>query len=97
MDGDSLIIYKKNIAAVIDKHGVTMHIHRRADDYPLAAVACQETATGHAEEFCHEKSAFIYYVIEGRGTRVIEAIEYPVEAGDVSLFLRDGGSTLLAC
>ncbi len=37
----------------------------------------------HAEEFYHEKSAFINYIIEGRGTWVIEDIEYPIEAGDV--------------
>ena len=83
MDSDSLMIYKKNTATVIEKHGVTMHIYSSADDCPQAAVAYQETATGHAEEFYHEKSAFIYYIIEGRGTWVIEDIEYPVEAGDV--------------
>ena len=83
MDGDSLMIYKKNSAVVIEKHGVTMHIYPSTDDCPQAAVVYQETATGHAEEFYHEKSAFIYYIIEGRGTWVIEDIEYPVEAGDV--------------
>lgn len=96
MEGDSLMIYKKSTAAIIEKHGVTMHIYTGIDDCPQAAVVYQETATGHAEEFYHEKNAFIYYIIEGQGTWVIEDIEHPVEAGDVVIVPRVEGSILLA-
>jgi hypothetical protein len=34
VDDDSLMIYKKNTAAVIEKHGVTMHVYTSADDCP---------------------------------------------------------------
>jgi len=66
VDGDSLTIYKKNAAAVIEKHGVTMHIYTSTEDCPQAAVAYQETATGHAEEFYHEKSGLSITLLRDR-------------------------------
>lgn len=90
------MIYKKDTAAVTEKHGVTMHIYTSADDCPQAAVAYQETATGHAEEFYHEKSAFIYYIIEGRGTWVIEVSSTRSRRVTLSLFPRAIGSILRA-
>ncbi len=77
------MIYPSSKAVVIEKHGVRMRIYNSARDCPQAAVALQETDRGHAEEFYHEKSAFIYYVIEGGGTWIIEDREYPVRTGDV--------------
>lgn len=79
----SPMIYKKSNAFSLEKHGVSMRIYNDLKDCPQAAVAYQETATGHAEEFYHEKSAFIYYIIEGSGTWIIEDVEYPVEKDDV--------------
>ena len=43
----------------------------------------QETDKGHSEEFLHEKSDFIYYILEGSGTWVIEDREFKVKTGDV--------------
>ncbi len=77
------MIHKKKDAVEIEKQGVRMYIYNGKEDCPQAAVAYQETEKGHAEEFCHEKSAFIYYIIEGHGTWVIEDVEHSVEAGDV--------------
>ncbi len=77
------MIYKKNSALTLEKHGVAMRIYNDMWDCPQAAVAYQETSSGHAEEFYHERSVFIYYIIEGCGTWVIEDIEYPVEKDDV--------------
>lgn len=60
-----------------------MRIYTGASPCPNAAVVYQETETGHAEEFLHEKSAFVFYIIEGSGVWVIEDEEQPAEAGDV--------------
>jgi mannose-6-phosphate isomerase-like protein (cupin superfamily) len=80
---DSPIVYKKENSFAIEKHGVRMRIYNGAADCPQAAVVYQETDSGHAEEFLHETSYFIYYIIEGSGTWIIEDIEYEVSAGDV--------------
>ncbi len=77
------MVFKRGNAPLIEKHGVSMRIYNGADDCPQAAVVWQETDTGHAEEFLHERSAFIFYIVEGGGVWVIEDVEHPVEAGDV--------------
>ena len=77
------IVFKRAQAFHTAKQGVAMWIYNGREDCPQAAVAYQETDKGHAEEFYHEKSAFIFYIIEGMGTWIIEGEEYPVEATDV--------------
>lgn len=77
------MIYKQKDAFQAEKHGVRMWIYGRDPKVENAAVAYQETGTGHAQEFYHEKSAFVFYIIEGKGVWVIEDEEYPVEATDV--------------
>ena len=77
------MVYRKKDAVLIEKYGVRMRIYNSSEDCPQAAVAYQETEKGHAEEFIHHKSAFIYYILEGKGTWVIEGKEYDAEAGDV--------------
>jgi predicted house-cleaning noncanonical NTP pyrophosphatase (MazG superfamily)/mannose-6-phosphate isomerase-like protein (cupin superfamily) len=79
----SRIVFKPENAQVIEKHGVRMRIYTTKFDCRNAAVLYQETETGHAEEFLHEISNFVYYIIEGRGTWTIEDKEYEVQAGDV--------------
>lgn len=76
-------VFPRLNAEIIDKHGVRMHIHSWAGDCDFAAVVYEETDVGHLEEFFHENSAFIYYIIEGEGVFVIEGSEYPVRATDV--------------
>ena len=77
------MVYKHENAVHITKHGVAMSIYNSRADCPQAAVVHQHTGTGHHQEFYHEKSAFIYYIIQGSGTWVIEDVEYPVTARDV--------------
>ncbi len=77
-----MILHRRD-AFTVTKHGVDMWIYGGADGCPQADVAYQETQTGHAEEFYHDTSAFVFYVIEGHGTWVIEDEEFPVEATDV--------------
>jgi len=79
----SRIVFRHETAKVIEKHGIRMRIYTTKTDCRNAAVLYQETETGHAEEFLHEKSDFIYYILEGSGTWVVEDKEYGVRAGDV--------------
>lgn len=60
-----------------------MWVYNDKDQCPQAAVVFQKTTTGHAEEFLHEKSAFIFYILKGSGTWIIEDREYAVQATDV--------------
>jgi mannose-6-phosphate isomerase-like protein (cupin superfamily) len=76
-------VIRREDAALLEKHGVKMHIYTGAAEGAPAGVVYQETESGHAEEFRHDKSAFIYYIIEGEGVYVIGGVEYPVGAGDV--------------
>ncbi|HOT43902.1 MAG TPA: cupin [Spirochaetota bacterium] len=77
------MICKKSNFFYLEKHGVSMRLYNDLTDCPHAAVAYQETAAGRAEESYHEKSAFIYYNIEGSDTWIIEDVEYPVDKDDV--------------
>ncbi len=77
------MVYKRNNDVSFEKYGVRMTVYNAREDFPHAAIAYQETETGHAEEFVHEKSAFVYYILEGEGTWVIDGREYPVKATDV--------------
>lgn len=76
-------IFKSENAEIIDKHGVRIKIYTSKNDSKNAAVLYQETDKGHSEEFLHEKSDFIYYILEGSGTWVIEDKEFEVKTGDV--------------
>ena len=77
------MIFKREGAARVRKHGVDMWIYSGREACEQASVVYQETARGHDEEFTHARSAFVFYILEGRGTWVIEDIAYPVEATDV--------------
>lgn len=60
-------VFHRQDAFATAKNGVDMWIHTGVDASAPVAVAYQETATGHAQEFRHHTSAFIFYVIEGEG------------------------------
>lgn len=77
------MVFKKTEALKLEKHSVRMWVYNCAEGCPQAGIAYQETETGHAQEFYHDKSAFVFYIIEGRDTWVIEDEEYPVESSDV--------------
>ena len=68
-------------AVDLEKHGVRMRVYT-AEGAP-AGVVYLETERGHAEEFLHEKSAFVYYIVEGEGAYVLDGVEHPVRTGDV--------------
>jgi mannose-6-phosphate isomerase-like protein (cupin superfamily) len=78
-----LVVFKPENAEVIEKYGVRMRVYTTKADFRNAAVLYQETEKGHAEEFMHERSDFIYYVLEGSGTWIVEDREFEVRTGDV--------------
>jgi len=76
-------VFHRKDAFHTSKNGVDMWIYNGKNDLPEAAVVYQETAAGHAEEFRHTKSAFVFFIIEGAGEWVIEGESFPVTAHDV--------------
>jgi len=74
-------VIRREEAVDLEKHGVRMRVC--TTEGAPAGIVYQETESGHAEEFCHEKSTFIYYIVEGEGVYVIGGVEHRVRAGDV--------------
>lgn len=60
-----------------------MRIYTTKAESENAGVLYQETHKGHTEEFLHEKSDFIYYILEGDGVWIVEDREFEARAGDV--------------
>ena len=79
------MIIRQSDAIHISKNGVDMWIYNGKDQLAEAAVAYQETAAGHSEEFRHTKSAFAFFIVEGEGTWFIEDEAFAVKAHDVVL------------
>lgn len=77
------MVFKPEDAAVIEKKGVKMRIYTTKAESENAGVLYQETQKGHTEEFLHEKSDFIYYILEGSGVWIVEDREFEAQAGDV--------------
>lgn len=77
------VVFKPEDTAVIEKKGVKMRIYTTKAEFKNAAVLYQETQKGHKEEFLHEKSDFIYYILEGSGVWIVEDREFEARAGDV--------------
>jgi mannose-6-phosphate isomerase-like protein (cupin superfamily) len=77
------MILKRSDAFQTTKNDVDMWIYGGGDGFEQAAVVYQETSVGHSEEFRHNKSAFVFYIIEGAAEWVIEGKTFPVKAIDV--------------
>lgn len=77
------VVFKPEDAAVIEKKGVKMRIYTTKAESENAGILYQETHKGHTEEFLHEKSDFIYYILEGDGVWIVEDKEFEARAGDV--------------
>ncbi len=73
------MIIKEKDAIKSRKAGVSMRIYKGK----VANLVFQQTKKGHAEEFYHTKSTFIYYIIQGRGTWFIEGKRHQVKKGDL--------------
>ena len=74
--------FSKKEAVRFRKSGVEMWVYSDKNNCDKGNLIYQEVDGGHNEEFLNSRSAFIYYIVEGRGIFVIEDEEIPVEAGD---------------
>lgn len=61
------------------KLGVLMRIYKGKG----AGIVFQQTDKGHAEEFYHTRSTFMYYIIDGKGSWIINGRSHPVRKGDL--------------
>jgi mannose-6-phosphate isomerase-like protein (cupin superfamily) len=77
------MIIKKGQAKHETKFGVDMWIYTETSQSPAASIVYEETDQGHCEEFYHQKSYYIFYILEGQGTWVIDGVDYLVEATDL--------------
>lgn len=77
------VVFKSEDATVIEKKGVKMRIYTTKAESENAGILYQETHKGHTEEFLHEKSDFIYYILEGDGFWIVEDKEFEARTGDV--------------
>jgi mannose-6-phosphate isomerase-like protein (cupin superfamily) len=63
-----------------NKHGVDLTVY--GENYPLANVVHVSVKQGHFQEFS-SKSAYIYYVVEGNGTFVLNGEPVQARATDL--------------
>lgn len=75
--------YTREEADSFEKSGVDLWEYVGDGDLDQADVLYIEVDGGHTEEFYHEESAFIYYVLDGEGTFYLDGDEVPVEETDV--------------
>lgn len=75
--------YTKEGADAFKKSGVELWEYVGDGDLDQADVLYIEVDGGHNEEFYHDESAFIYYVLDGEGTFYLDGDETPVSETDV--------------
>lgn len=73
--------YTAKEAKKFNKYGIDLTVY--GENYPPVNVVHVHVAEGHYEEFYDEKSAFIYYIIKGKGTYVLNDEKIEVEATDL--------------
>lgn len=73
--------YTAKDAQKIKKHGIDLVIY--GENVPAANVCYVEVEEGHFQEFFDKKSHFIYYIIEGYGTFVLDDEKVEVKGTDL--------------
>lgn len=73
--------YTAKDAAKLNKHGVDLTVY--GGGTPEANVVHVSVDDGHFEEFYNTHSHFIYYIIDGKGTFVLDDEPVEVEATDL--------------
>jgi len=68
-------------AKKFNKYGIDLVVY--GENFPAANVVHVSVQKGHLEEFYDIKSAYIYYIVEGRGTFVLNDEKLEVEATDL--------------
>jgi len=73
--------YTADEARKFNKHGIDLTIYRQNE--PSASVSRVSVKKGHFQEFLDTKSAFTYYIIEGKGTFMLDDDPVEVQATDL--------------
>jgi mannose-6-phosphate isomerase-like protein (cupin superfamily) len=73
--------YTANRAQKFNKYGVDLTVY--GENEPSANVCHVSVKKGHFEEFYNKKSTFTYYIIEGKGTFMLDSKPVEAEATDL--------------
>lgn len=73
--------YTAKNAHKFNKHGIDLTVY--GEDVPEANVVFVSVDKGHFQEFYDVGSYFIYYIIEGKGTFVLDDEKVEAEATDL--------------
>jgi mannose-6-phosphate isomerase-like protein (cupin superfamily) len=74
-------IFSKKDAKKFNKYGIDLVVY--GEDFPEANVVHVSVKEGHFEEFYDIKSTYIYYIVQGEGTFVLNDEKIQVEATDL--------------
>lgn len=75
--------FTKDKAFKFDKAGVKGWVYVGKEQLPNAGVVLLETEKGHETVIKSTRSAWIYYVISGKGKFVIDGKDFPCKKNDV--------------
>lgn len=73
--------YTQKDAKKVDKHGINLTIYEGR--VPTASVVRVHVDEGHFQEFYDKQSAYLYSIINGRGTFMLNDEPVEAEAGDL--------------
>ncbi|TAL46874.1 cupin domain-containing protein [archaeon] len=75
--------FSRSDAKYFEKHGAKMWFYFGKDQFPNTGLLFIKVDSGHYEEFWHDKSTFIYYILEGNGSFYLDGKVVKVKATDV--------------
>lgn len=73
--------FTANKAQKFNKHGIDLVVY--GENYPAANVVHVSVKKGHFQEFYDVESAYIYYIVSGKGTFVLDEEKIEAEATDL--------------
>lgn len=76
-------VYTTKEARKFNKHGIDLTIY--GEDVPSAHVVYVEVKEGHFQEFADVESTYMYYIVEGEGTFMLN--DEPVKAKATDLLV----------
>lgn len=74
-------IFTADKAKKFNKHGVDLVVC--GEDYPPLNVVYVSVKKGHLQEFLDPKSSYVYYMIKGKGTFVLDDKKFEAKATDL--------------
>lgn len=75
-------VYKNSEARKFLKYGIDLAVYE-VDSKPDAEVVYEEVEIGHHQEWYSDRSTYQWFVIEGKGTFVINGEQFDVEEKDL--------------